>query len=110
MKIIPFPGGGAERLDEDWLTELEAALDGSAEGPHADSWRELHGDVRALVPPMSPEFERELSERIAERITHSGQRSVPHPRAPRPNRRGAAGVGRPGPVVPRLLPSRWRAQ
>jgi hypothetical protein len=88
MKIIPFPGGGAERLDEDWLTELEAALDGSAEGPHADSWRELHGDVRALVPPMSPEFERELSERIAERITHSAtKRSAPKGSTPKQTRR-----------------------
>ncbi len=71
MKVIPFPGGGAERPDEAWLTELEAALDGSAEGPRADSWRELRGDVRALVPPMSPEFERELSKRIAERSARS---------------------------------------
>ena len=67
MKIIPFPGGGVERPDEAWLTELEAALDGSAEGPRADSWRELRGDVRALAPPISPEFERELSKRIADR-------------------------------------------
>jgi hypothetical protein len=76
MKVIPFPGGGAERPDEAWLTELEAALDGSAEGPHADSWRELRGDVRALVPPMSPEFERELSERIAERSARSASKRV----------------------------------
>jgi len=71
MKVIPFPGGGAERPDEVWLIELEAALDGSAEGPRADSWRELRGDVRALVPPMSPELERELSKRIAERSARS---------------------------------------
>ena len=76
MRIIPFPGGGAERPDEVWLTELEAALDGSAEGPRADFWRELRGDVRALVPPMSPEFERELSERIAERSARSASRRV----------------------------------
>jgi hypothetical protein len=84
MKIIPFPGGGVERPDEAWLTELEAALDGSAEGPRADSWRELRGDVRALAPPISPEFERELSKRIADRSarstvgrSHRGKRSYP---------------------------------
>ncbi len=56
MKVIPFPSGGAERPDDAWLAELEAALSGSAEGPGADSWRELRGDVRALAPPMSPEL------------------------------------------------------
>jgi len=97
MKIIPFPGGGAERLDEAWLTELEAALDGSAEGPHADSWRELHGDVRALVPPMSPEFERELSERIAERSAHSAtKRSAPKGSTPKQTRRRWGWPPRPG--------------
>jgi hypothetical protein len=82
MKVISFPSGGAERPDAAWLTELEAALDGTAEGPRADSWRELRGDVRALVPTMSPEFERELSKRIAERSarstvgrSHRGKRS-----------------------------------
>jgi hypothetical protein len=74
MKVIPFPSGGAERPDEAWLTELEAALDGTAEGPRADSWRELRGEVRALAPPMSPEFERELGERIAERSARSAPR------------------------------------
>jgi len=84
MKVIPFPSGGAERPDEAWLTELEAALDGSAEGLRADSWRELRGDVRALAPPMSPAFERELGKRIAERSArsavghgHRGKQSYP---------------------------------
>jgi hypothetical protein len=78
MKVIPFPGGGAERPDEAWLTELEAALDGTAEDPRADSWRELREDVRALAPPMTAEFERELGERIAERSTRSAsKRSAP---------------------------------
>jgi Domain of unknown function (DUF4349) len=71
MKIIPFPLGDAERPDEAWLAELEAALDGPAEGPRADSWRELRADVRALAPPMDPAFERELGERIAERRARS---------------------------------------
>jgi hypothetical protein len=77
MRVIPFPSGGAEHPDEVWLTELEAALDGSAEGPRADAWRELREDVRALVPPMSPEFERELSERIAERSARFASKHVP---------------------------------
>ena len=67
MKVIPFPGGGSAGPDEAWLAELEAALNGDGEGAIADSWRELRHDVRALVPPMAPEFERELGERIAER-------------------------------------------
>ncbi|HEY5343405.1 MAG TPA: DUF4349 domain-containing protein [Solirubrobacteraceae bacterium] len=67
MKVIPFPGGGSAGPDEAWLAELEAALNGDGEGAIADSWRELRQDVRALVPPIAPEFERELGERIAER-------------------------------------------
>jgi hypothetical protein len=86
MKVIPFPGAGAERPDEAWLTELEAALDGTAEGPRADSWRELREDVRALAPPMNPEFERELGERIAERRARSALKQ-PH-RSKQPRRRG----------------------
>jgi hypothetical protein len=82
MKVIPFPGGGAERPDEAWLTELEAALDGTVEGPRADSWRELREDVRALVPPMSPEFERELGERIAERSARSAVGQSHDPQQP----------------------------
>ena len=88
MRVIPFPGGGAERPNEAWLTELQAALDGSAEGPHADSWRELREDVRALVPPMSPEFERGLGERIAERSARSAtKRSAPNGSTPKQTRR-----------------------
>jgi len=74
MKVIPFPGSGAERPDESWLAELEAALNGTGEGPGADSWRELRADVRALAPPMSAEFERELGERIAERSARSASK------------------------------------
>ena len=77
MRIIPFPGrdetGSGVGPDERWLSELEAALDGTGEGPGADSWRQLRDDVRALSPPMTPEFERQLGERIAER----GARSAP---------------------------------
>ncbi len=88
MKVIPFPGGGAERPDEAWLTELEAALDGTAEDPRADSWRELREDVRTLAPPISPEFERELGERIAEWSARSrSTRAAPNPSTPKQPRR-----------------------
>src|ERR1700677_1656939 len=87
MKVIPFPGAGAERPDEAWLAELEAALDGTAEGPRADSWRELREDVRALAPPMNPEFERELGERMAERRARSALKQPHRPKQPR-RRRG----------------------
>ncbi len=72
MKVIPFPGGGSASPDEAWLTELEAALNGDGEGVIADSWRELRQDVRALAPPVDPEFERQLRARIAERSAPSG--------------------------------------
>jgi len=79
VKVIPFPGGGSESgPDKAWLTELEAALNEAGEGPQADSWRELRADVRALAPPMTPEFERELGARIAERSARSApRRSAP---------------------------------
>ena len=100
MKVIPFPGGGAERPDEAWLTELEAALTGTGEGPHTDSWRELRADVRALAPPMTPEFERDLGERIAERRARSVSKQPSRPKQPqrrlgwlrRPGRPALAGV------------------
>jgi len=51
MRVIPFPGGrdGGREVDPDesWLSELEAALNGTGEGPSADSWRALREDVRA---------------------------------------------------------------
>ena len=84
MRVIPFPGGGGSGAgpDESWLAELEAALDGTDEGPRADSWRELRDGVRALAPPISPEFERELGERIAERSARSASRSASKRPAP----------------------------
>ncbi len=121
MKVIPFPSRGAERPDEAWLTELEAALDGSAEDPRADSWRELREDVRALVPPMSPEFERELGERIAERRARSvSKRVAPKVSATkqpqrrlgwlrRPNRPALAGVSMACAVIAAvLIAAPWR--
>jgi hypothetical protein len=71
MRVIPFPGGSDTGPDESWLVELEAALNGTGKGPRADSWRELRDEVRTLAPPISPEFARELGERIAERHAHS---------------------------------------
>ncbi len=67
MRIIPFPGRSAAGPNDAWHTELDAALGGEGEGSVADSWRELREDVRALAPPMAPEFERQLRERIAAR-------------------------------------------
>jgi hypothetical protein len=88
MRVIPFPGASGTGPEENWLAELEAALNGDGEGPRADSWRELRDDVRTLTPPIDPDFERKLGERIAER----GARSVPK----RPHRR----LGRLRPTAP----------
>jgi Domain of unknown function (DUF4349) len=70
MRIIPFPGRGEAGVEAAWraeLDELERSLAGDGEGSVADSWRELRADVRALAPPMAPEFEHELAAQIAER-------------------------------------------
>jgi hypothetical protein len=68
MRIVQFPTAhdddGAQRA---WLQELESALSGDAQGPAAESWRELRDDVRSMAPAMSADFERELRERILER-------------------------------------------
>ena len=92
MKVIPFPGGGSASPDEAWLAELEAALNGDGEGAVADSWRELRQDVRALAPPMAPEFERQLGERIAEWAARSAPKQ-PHRR---PHRRRSGWLRPPG--------------
>jgi hypothetical protein len=76
MRIIPFPGRSETNPNESWHTELEGALNGDGTGSVADSWRELREDVRALAPPMAPEFERELRERIAERGARSRSREL----------------------------------
>jgi hypothetical protein len=82
MRVIPFPGGSGTGPEESWLAELEAALSGTGEGPHADAWRELRGDVRALAPSVSPEFERELGQRIAERSARSAAGRTHHSKQP----------------------------
>lgn len=73
MRIIPFPTEEQKTAEQAWLVELEAALEGSAEGAGADSWRELRGDVRSLATPMTPEFERALGQRIADSQARVGR-------------------------------------
>jgi hypothetical protein len=84
MRIIPFPGGDDAGLDvdleENWLSDLEAALTETGESSDADSWRQMRDDVRALAPPMTPELERKLGERIAERGARSASKQ-PHRRS-----------------------------
>ena len=67
MKIVSFPRPGNGPDDDPAVVQIDAALDGEHGGEAADYWRELRADVRSLVPPISPEFERELRERIDER-------------------------------------------
>jgi Domain of unknown function (DUF4349) len=95
MRILPFPDRDDLGPEENWLAELDAALSETAkqrragvdevlsaragEDPHAASWRELRDDVRTLAPPISPEFERELGERIAEWSARSAVGQVHRP-------------------------------
>jgi hypothetical protein len=75
MRIIAFPGGGdAAKPEETWIAELEAALSGESQGATADSWRELREDVRALAPPMAPEFAQRLKEEFDHRSVQSRSR------------------------------------
>jgi hypothetical protein len=76
MKIIPFPSRRESMPNDAWHIELEAALDGRGEDSAAESWRELHQDIRALAPSMTPEFERQLRERLAEQGTRRRPRTV----------------------------------
>jgi hypothetical protein len=84
MRIVPFPGRSDVSPHEAWHAEVEAALNGDAPGSVAESWRELREDVRALAPPIAPDFERELRERIAERG------APPRSRRPSPSQRTGA--------------------
>jgi Domain of unknown function (DUF4349) len=117
VRIIPFPGRGDAGpdvgLDQNWLSDLEAALNGTGEGPGADSWRQLRDDVRALTPPMAPEFERKLGERIAERGARSASKQS-HRRSgwwrPPGRLRTATAVAAIGAVVAAVvIASPWRA-
>ena len=64
MRVVPFPSAEVRAQESAWLAELEAALSGEAQGPAAESWRELRSDVRALAPPIDPEFQHRLHERL----------------------------------------------
>jgi hypothetical protein len=90
MSVVRFPDHGDAAPDEAWLTELDAALSGTGEGPAVESWRELRADVRALARPIAPEFERQLAERISDR--GSQRRRPPSIRLPRPSARAVASV------------------
>ena len=69
MRHLPFPPPGERTPEEVWQAELDAMLAGDRAGAEAASWRELCADVRTLAPPMTPEFEMQLSRRLAERTT-----------------------------------------
>jgi hypothetical protein len=71
MKIIPFPRPGEPGNEQTFDERIEWALSGEAVGAEADSWRELRSDVRTLSPPISPQFERELRERVEQRAASS---------------------------------------
>jgi hypothetical protein len=77
MRIITFPGGDAAGPEDAWIVELDAALNGQAEGPAADSWRELRGDVRALAPPMAARFEQRLREQLERPRVQARRRRPP---------------------------------
>ena len=102
MRIIPFPQREAGAPEEDaWLAELEAALSGAAVGPEADSWRELREDVRALAPPIRPEFEHELALRLTDIREPRPRRSSPKPR------KGGRRLGSPSRGLSSLTGHRW---
>ena len=79
--------------------QLRVALDEDAPGAAAEGWRLLREDVRALAPPLDPEFERRLQARLDARR---------EPRASRPLRgrarhhRRAARADRAGLAIPPL--------
>jgi hypothetical protein len=87
MRVIPFPDASGGR-DEPTLAEIEAALRGETVGADAEQWRQLRADVRALAPPLPPELERRLRERIER------SRLAERPREPT--------LARPGAVLARL--------
>jgi hypothetical protein len=88
MKIVSFPGRGDAESEAARHAELEAALNGEGQGAAADFWRELRTDVRALAPPPTPEFERQLRERLADRAVRPPRPLATWQRAPA----GAASV------------------
>jgi len=105
MRIVPFPGHDDGDLEQAWLDELEAALGGAATGPDADSWRQLREDVRALAPPPGADFQRELSQLLAERAPRkrAGALSARLRRRGRPAAAAAAGLATIAAVLVALL-------
>ena len=94
MKIVPFPSGGKDAApDAAVIAELEAALAG-ADGPGAAGWRELRDDVRLLAPPIDPDFERALHERLVAPPTEEERLSPEGRLRPLPASCGAGGTGR----------------
>src|SRR6202035_2764008 len=79
MRIIPFPDDGHTVSEQAWQAEVEAALSGESEGAVADSWRELRGEVRALAPPMSREFEQRLKGELERRMARRRTRAIAPP-------------------------------
>lgn len=63
MRVRRIPRGD-RAIGEAAVAELDAALAGSAHGEAADAWRQLHSDIRALAPPIAPDFERRLMQRL----------------------------------------------
>jgi hypothetical protein len=120
MRIVPFPQRNDPDLDVP-VAELEAALTGDSRGPTADSWRELREDVRMLAPPISPEFERRLRERIEEHAARGPRRAkMPWQRAVvrarkwlhvgwRPRVVAGLGVAMSAALVAALILAPWRA-
>jgi hypothetical protein len=96
MKIIPFPRPGDPRDEQTFDERIEWALSGETAGAEAESWRELRADVRTLSPPISPHFERELRERLQQRVASGSPRRRERrtPRAGLARARARLGFGR----------------
>jgi Domain of unknown function (DUF4349) len=95
MRVVPFPDPSDAR-DEPTLAEIDAALRGETIGADAEHWRQLRADVRALAPPLSPELERRLRERIERRRLAEQPRepTLARPRAALSRLRDRVGHGR----------------
>jgi Domain of unknown function (DUF4349) len=95
MRVIPFPDPGGRR-DEPTLAEIDAALRGEAVGADAEQWRRLRADVRALAPPLPPELQRRLRERIERSwpAEHRREPALTRPRAALTRLRDRLGHGR----------------
>jgi hypothetical protein len=100
MKIVPFPRPGDEH-DSALAAQIDAALHGESGGEAAEYWRELRADVRSLAPAMSPQFERELRERLEQRAagTTSPHRPTPRRSAAFVRARAWLGAGLHAPIV-----------